>query len=269
MTSKTAQIDFEGSRLSFIVFGKGEETMIVLHGFGQNAKMLTHDLAALSNQYTFVLVDLFFHGQSYLDKKHQPISEQVWAGMLMVLIQNLKIEKPGILAFSMGCKFALSGWKQMPEYWRELVLLAPDGIRKNNWYALATWNRGTRFIFKLMTRQPFWLFGLMKLAGKLGIVKSSILKFIGSQLNSKTKRDMAYLVWVNFRLLGTKENEWPALLKVNPLPIEVWLGRYDKVIPAQLIKKRLSKVKGITVKEISTGHNGLLAKWVESKKTPD
>ncbi len=262
---KAANILFEGSRLHYLVSGEGKLPLFVFHGFGQSAEIIRQQLKPLEPKYTLILVDLFFHGESVLHEDHRPLKPSIWAAMLKQLIAHFPGQKPSILAYSSGCKFALSAWEQMPGCWQELILLAPDGIVKNPWYAFATANSLTRSLFRFLSQNTFWLFGLIKISGKLGLVKSSILKFVGSQLNSQARREMAFQVWVNFRLLGLPKERWENTLKTSFTRVSVYVGKYDRVIVARVIRKKLAKVTGVHVKEFQTGHNGLVAKWVEQE----
>jgi pimeloyl-ACP methyl ester carboxylesterase len=264
MMARAANILHKGSRLHYLVSGEGKSLLFVFHGFGQSAELMQAQLKPLESKYTLVLVDLFFHGESVLDEHHRPLQPSTWAAILKELLAQFPGQNPSILAFSSGCKFALSAWELMPGCWQELILLAPDGIIKNPWYAFATANPLTRSLFRFLSKNPSWLFVLIKISGRLGLVKSSILKFVGSQLNTQAKREMAFQVWVNFRLLGLPKERWEKCLRAGNTKVLVCVAKFDRIIVARDIRKKLAKVTGVHVKEFQTGHNGLVVKWVEN-----
>jgi len=265
MTKGAGVFRFQESILHYQVSGNGSKIMLVFHGFGQSAELMKAWLQPLEQHYTFVSLDLFFHGNSMLEAHERPLNESFWLQMLQGFLDHLQIEKATFLGYSMGCKFVLSSWQLLPEKVSCLVLLAPDGILKNGWYQLATANSVSRLLFRWMSLHPQWLFALMKAVGKFGLVKSSILKFAGTQLNSVEKRERAYQVWVNFRLLGLPGSQWTSMLKKHPVPVQVGVGKFDRIIVARKIRKALSQVPGVHVKEYVAGHNDLVLAWMKSQ----
>lgn len=264
MTLREGVVNFDGSLLHYQVAGEGPEVLLVFHGFGLDGKTMLHWLAPLQKKYTLVLVDLFFHKQSVLQPKHQPLSREVWVKMIEKLLALFPGKPVSLLGYSLGCKFVQTLWADGSHKWDKIFMLAPDGICENPWYTVATRTWISRQIFKFLAQQPGWLFALMNVAGKLRLVKSSILKFAGSQLNTQTKRQNAYEIWVNFRKQGLKGEKWIEAMKRRPTHIQILVGKWDRVIVARQIRKKLKKTPGVHVKELPTGHNEIVKVWVAS-----
>jgi hypothetical protein len=181
-----------------------------------------------------------------------------------MLLVHFPGQQVSLLGYSLGCKFVQTLWAKGSRNWSEIFMLAPDGVCINPWYTIATSTWISRQLFKFLAQHPAWLFALMKVAGKLRLVKSSILKFVSSQLNTQAKRQNAYEIWVNFRNVGLPAEKWSDIMKLQPTTIKIVVGKWDRVIVARQIRNKLKRTPGVHVKELPTGHNDIVKAWVAS-----
>jgi pimeloyl-ACP methyl ester carboxylesterase len=81
-----------------------------------------------------------------------------------------------LLGFSLGARIALTLYEANPEKVERLVLLAPDGLKVNFWYWLATQTWIGNKLFACTMQHPGWFLLFLKLLNKLKLVNSSIFK---------------------------------------------------------------------------------------------
>ena len=252
-------IGFNGSRLYYNKSGVGPTPMILFHGFGQDNSAFEPWEADLSSQYTFFAFDLYFHGKSTWPER-QALEKSFWLETMTRFLEKEGITNFEVAGFSLGGKFALAMIEGFPERISHVRLVAPDGVRTNFWYSLATYPTVMRHLFKSMVLKPGRFYTLARIFRSFGLVNKGILRFAESQMNTEEKRRRVYCSWVYFRHLRFDQSRIAALINSHHFPVEVIAGHYDKVIPP----KNLAPFAGLLRKGrflvLETGHNDLISK---------
>jgi len=251
-------IEYQGARLHYAKTGNGEKTMLVFHGFGQDLSTFDHFTHRLAPHYSFYIFDLYFHGLSTWNQGEKPLSKAVWRATMERFLTTTGIETFSIAAFSMGGKFALATVEAFPEKTKELILIAPDGIKTNIWYNMATYPLPLRNFFKTLVLRPD---RFEKVAGWLhrsGFIDSGLLRFADYQMSSVEKRDRVYYSWVVFRHLTFNTGRIAALMNEYHIRLLVIVGEYDRVIPPANVEPFVRKVKGARMEVLQSGHHGLI-----------
>lgn len=252
---------YNGATLHFSKSGKGERVLLAFHGFGQDHKAFERLPEKFSEHYTIYSFDLFFHGKSDWKKGEEPLEKSFWKSLLSEFLTHFKIARFNLLGFSMGGKFVLATLEALPEKAEQVFLLAPDGIKTNTWYSLATYPFMLRRFFKSMILHPGRFHSIVRFAHKTGIIDKGVLRFAESQMNTEAKRHQVYLSWVVFRHLKFKMGTIAHRINSNNIGLTVVIGKHDKIITAKNMNGLLSKVPYHTIEILDTGHNGLIAKW--------
>ena len=135
-----------------------------------------------------------------------------------------------IFGYSMGGRVALSLLELMPDHISKMVLLAPDGLRVNGWYWLATrtWLGG--LLFRHTMRRPGWLFLWLRAGNRLGLVNRSIFKFAHHYIDDPEARWNLYTRWTTMRALRPKLAKIQHWAAVHSIPFRILYGRFDRVI---------------------------------------
>jgi pimeloyl-ACP methyl ester carboxylesterase len=231
----------------------------MFHGFGQDNYSLHSLSRVLSNHYTAYIFDLYFHGQSTWGHGELPLEKQHWKETIQSFLEENQITVFSIVGFSLGGKFALATMEAFPEKIREMILLAPDGIKTSFWYSLATYPLLFRKIFKSMIDHHEHFLGVVKVLRALRLMDKSILKFAAFQMDSKEKRYRVYYSWVVFRRLRFNLKTIAGLINGYNIPLTVIVGQYDKVIQPRNMERLLEKIKRYEFETPAAGHTGLIA----------
>lgn len=91
--------------VNYIDYGEGKETIVLLHGWGQNIEMMKPIGDRLSKKYRIVIIDLPGFGLSDEPKDIWTIYD--YAECVYELINGLKIKNPILMGHSFGGKISL------------------------------------------------------------------------------------------------------------------------------------------------------------------
>lgn len=243
--------------LFYTKLGNGKDVLLLFHGFGQDNTAFTPLARALSHRYTCYIFDLYFHGKSKWAHNEQPLEKKVWRAILQRFLHENQIDSFSLLGYSMGGKFVLATLEAYADKVTKVFLLAPDGVKTNFWYYLATYPVLLRKLFKSMIHHQDRFLSISRTLNRIGIIDKSILRFAEYQMNTTEKRERVYYSWVVFRKLKFNITALAALANQHAIPVTIIVGKYDKVItPASMntFVKQLHQPRFIV---LEAGHNFL------------
>ncbi len=253
----TQFFDFRQTRLFFTKVGNGRNILLTFHGFGQDHQAFKK-LEECFDDFTLYSFDLFFHGKSEWNYGEQPLEKQFWKELVSEFLAQQKIDRFSLLGFSMGGKFALACVEAFPEKIDHILLIAPDGIKINFWYKLATYPGLFRMLFKSMISHPQRLKAIETFVSKTGWIDKGMLRFVDLQMNTFEKRQRVYLSWMVFRHLRFSMTDVADLINFHHIKLTLLVGKYDKVIKAKDMNLLIGKVTQPSFKILETGHNGVI-----------
>ncbi|MBS1489344.1 MAG: alpha/beta hydrolase [Bacteroidetes bacterium] len=253
-----AEIKYNNSNLFYFKYGTGPKTLLLFHGFGQDHHAFDSWLHQL-NDYTVYGFDLFYHGQSNWPNT-QPLEKEDWKKIMEIFFEQERITTFEMAGFSLGGKFVLATLEIFPERVQKITLVAPDGIKINFWYRLATYPVLIRALFRSFIFKPHIFFNLLQFFDKMGIVSKYLLRFAASQMDTEEKRQRVCHSWINFRHLKFNMIKVAGLLNNFSIPSKIVVGKHDKVIPAKDMYRLLRHVPGVPLHVLDTGHNQLIEK---------
>ncbi len=254
----------QGAVLGYSQAGSGPKSILIFHGFGQDHAVFNALAGKLSDIFTLYSFDLFFHGKSEWPLDETPLSKAYWKELLDQFLTKNSIEKFNLIGFSLGGKFALASLEAFPSRVSSVYLLAPDGIKTNFWYSLATYPLVLRRLFKSMILKPGRFVSIVKWAKKLNLMDKGVIKFAESQMDTEEKRKRVYYSWVVFKQLRFDLDFIASIINVNKIELSIFIGRFDKVITADIVAPLLKRVPHHQLQILETGHNGLIDKSIEA-----
>ena len=255
--------EFQKSRLGYMKAGNGPGSLLIFHGFGQDHTIFNQLAEELKDQFTLYAFDLFFHGQSEWQYGEKPLSKPFWSNLLESFLQEAKIEKFSLIGYSLGGKFALASMECLPSRVNGIYLIAPDGIKTNTWYSLATYPLVLRSLFKSLISKPERFHSIIKLAHSLRLADPKVIRFAESQMDTEEKRKRVYYSWVVFRRLKFNINKLAGLVNTHDIILWVIVGKHDRVITPENMQDLLSQVPQHTLKVLDSGHSTLIHESVK------
>jgi pimeloyl-ACP methyl ester carboxylesterase len=251
------------TRLSYIKAGTGPEVILLFHGYGQDHAVFISYAERLTESHTLYMIDLFFHGKSTWDNNEQPLEKSEWKKLIGGILTENQIDSFSVLGFSMGGKFAMATLEAFPDRVKEIILLAPDGIKTSYWYSLATYPIGLRKVFRSMISNHKRFLNIASGAKRLGMIDKGVLRFVETQMDSEEKRKRVYYSWVVFRHLKFDLDNIVALINSHHIKLRLFVGRHDKIITAANMQRLISEVQGAQFEVVEAGHNNLIHKVID------
>lgn len=260
-------LPYKRSQVSWYRFGTGPQPVICFHGYAEDGTMYHFLERYAGDQYSFLAVDLPFHGQTqwneglaFTHTDLQQIMEELLA------LNNFKPlnRTLSLIGFSLGGRVALSLYQAWPGRIEKLLLLAPDGLKVNCWYRLATRNAPGRRLFAFTMKHPGWFFGLLQLLNKTGLVNASIFKFVGYSIGDAQARLRLYQRWISLRKLQPELPRIKSHIRQNKTPVWLLYGRHDRIIlPVRGEKFQEGIEEHCTLKILDSGHQVLQEKHAD------
>ncbi|RED94947.1 alpha/beta fold hydrolase [Marinoscillum furvescens] len=116
----------DSTRLAYIDEGKGERTLIMIHGLATYLPSFYPVFDDLKKENRCIAVDLPGYGRS--SKREYPATMSYYAAVIEQLIEKLEVTNPVLVGHSMGAQVAVTAVLENPKRYRELILLAPAGF---------------------------------------------------------------------------------------------------------------------------------------------
>lgn len=126
-------INIKQTDVYYEVKGDHGKHVILLHGWGQNTKMMDYIAEFLAKH--FIVYNLDFPGFGNSSGPSFPWSNEDYVEMLHEFVDSLKIENPILIAHSFGARVAMYYAYKYPVY--KMVLTGAAGIKDKhsvNWY---------------------------------------------------------------------------------------------------------------------------------------
>jgi pimeloyl-ACP methyl ester carboxylesterase len=280
-------IAFQSSQIHYQVWGTGAKVLFAFHGYGESASSFAFLGEALGPDQTLIAIDLPFHGQtdwkeglSFFPHQLLTIVQAIAAGLPdsnaaglpdsnaaglpdsnaagLPVSDPFRSSEPSwsLTGYSMGGRVALALFEFRPAAFERLILLAPDGLKINIWYWIATRTAPGNFLFRWTMRWPGWLFLLLRASHALRLVNPSIYKFAVHYIDDRKVRKELYTRWTVMRYFRPDRGAIAAIIQRDRVPLTLVYGRYDRIIRWESGERFLDR--GITGTSrlilIDTGH---------------
>ena len=122
----TAQSRFttlEGARIHYVNYGKGDEALVLIHGWTCNLDNWRDQFADFAKRNRVVAIDLPGHGQS--DKPQVTYSMDYFARAVDAVMRDAKVKRAVLVGHSMGTPVARQFYRKYPQ--KTLAIVIVDG----------------------------------------------------------------------------------------------------------------------------------------------
>jgi pimeloyl-ACP methyl ester carboxylesterase len=258
-------LTYKNSQISYYLYGSGPRLVVCFHGYGENGSLYQFLAQNAGNEYSFYAIDLPFHGHTKWDEglnfTHTDLQEIIHA----VLLENNHQLHPDsyrdeqlrltLLGFSLGGRMVLSLYQAWPEAVQKLILLAPDGLKVNFWYWLATRTWVGNRIFSFTMKYPAWFHYFLRAMNKFGLVNASVFKFVNYYIGDKEARLLLYQRWTSLRRLKPNLSRIKSCVRRNKTRVHLIYGQHDRIIlPVRGEHFRNGIEEYCTLQVIASGH---------------
>jgi pimeloyl-ACP methyl ester carboxylesterase len=251
---------YKRSTITYLQGGTGTRVLLCLHGFGESANSFRFLEAELGDRFTIYAVDLPWHGHT-LWEEGLSLTQETFLAVLKQMIPGFETRSITLLGYSMGGRVALQVLQQLPAQIEKLVLLAPDGLRMNPWYYLATQTRWGNQLFRYTMNHPRWFQQLANLLRRTRCINRSIAKFVHHYIDRASVREHLYRVWTTMHAFRPHLKTIRTEIIKRRIPVALVFGRYDRVIASKYGRKFQKGAESyIAIHELQEGHQLLRPK---------
>lgn len=244
-------------KLCYYKSGDKKQVMLLFHGFGQTHKHMLPLVEKLNDSYTCYNFDLFFHGDSS-GPEDEPLEIEVFHDMIDKFLKKEGIDEFSLTGFSLGAKYVIAIMMEHASKINYVCFLAPDGIKTNIWYNLATYPKFLRRFFRSMIRHPQRFYILERTARRLGLINKRLSRFLELQMNTPDQRSKIYKTWVGIRHIKFKSRKILNVINENKIPVKVIVGKKDYVIPTKPFRKFCDRAPTCKLEILDAGHYDLV-----------
>jgi pimeloyl-ACP methyl ester carboxylesterase len=260
---QSAYISYRSSLLHYVYAGAGNKIVFCFHGYGEQG----HDFSFLEKytgtDFTFYAIDLPFHGKTEWKEGLNFTIPDLKAIIEIILEQSnpepMTIKDKYILmGFSLGGRIALSLYGAIPGQVEKLVLLAPDGLKVNFWYWMATQTWLGNHFFAFTMKHPGWFLEFLRVLNNLNLVNASIIKFVNYYIGDKEVRRLLYERWTALRKLKPGAGRIRSFIIKYRTSVRLIYGKHDRIILSSVgerFQKGIEEFCSLTV--IESGHQVL------------
>jgi pimeloyl-ACP methyl ester carboxylesterase len=249
---------YEEASLHYLFYRGGPDVLLCFHGYGQQAQVFEPLARRLSSQYSIYSFDLFFHGQSKWPDCERAIPSEFFSEVITNFLDDRAIRKVCLCGYSLGGKIVLNLVEKLGHLIKKIMLIAPDGIKTNFWYSLATYPYWMRRLFKYSVHHPEPFFFLSNVLSQSQMLDKGVAKFAKRQMNTAAKREKVYCTWLAYRKIQPDIQKVVYQLKRNNIPVYFILGTYDRIIHKSSIKPLTEKISSFKIQMLDRGHNTLI-----------
>jgi pimeloyl-ACP methyl ester carboxylesterase len=119
--SRFAKLD--DARIHYVNYGKGDEALVLIHGWTQSADAWRDNVADLSKRNRVIVLELPGHGQS--DKPQTTYSMDHFARAVDAVMRDAKVKRAVLVGHSMGTPVARQFYRKYPD--KTLGIVIVDG----------------------------------------------------------------------------------------------------------------------------------------------
>jgi pimeloyl-ACP methyl ester carboxylesterase len=115
------EVQLDGTKINYVAEGKGTETIVFVHGLGENLNSWRQQLNYFSKDFKVVAIDLRGHGRSGAGKKKVEIAD--FANDVIGLLNHLGIKKAHFCGLSLGGLVVFEAYRKDPTHFSCMILV--------------------------------------------------------------------------------------------------------------------------------------------------
>jgi pimeloyl-ACP methyl ester carboxylesterase len=224
-------LQYKSSTIHCCKAGEGSKLLLCFHGYAQAAESFSFLEKKIGADFTMLAIDFPFHGKTIWNEGLNFTPNNLLEIIHSIADEFLSQEKKiNLIGFSMGGRVALTLTQYIPDKIEKLLLLAPDGLKLNFWYWLATQNKAGNKLFKYIMQKPLLMFSFLKAANRMRLVNQSIYKFISYYIYDEKVREDLYKRWTTMRSFRPNIEKIKSIIKENKIPVRMLYGAHDRII---------------------------------------
>ena len=256
-------LPYRNSLVSVYQYGNGARKVLCFHGYGEEATGFSFLEKHAGEAFSFYAIDLPFHGKTNWKEDLEFTSNDLLK--IIDIIPGLPAnDKMILMGFSLGGRMVLSLYQSNPSRFDRIILMAPDGLKVNFWYWLATQTWLGNKLFRFTMKYPAWFFVLLKTFNRLRLVNASVFKFVKYYIDNKDVRWLLYARWTSLRKIKPDLPSIKSQVRRYSTAVRLLYGKHDRIILSSVGEKFQRGIEShCCIRIIHSGHQVLHEHHVE------
>lgn len=235
---------YKKSPVSYHRFGNGPEILVAFHGFGQTSSDYLYFEDVLSEQFTVIAIDFFYHGQSlWLEQKDFTEYDMKMIVLGIQRQEKLVGKRMSICSFSMGARMARALVRSFPSHIHYFILLSPPTFIFNRFLNFTTNNPLGLLVFRYFVKHNQQLLSWVEKLHALHILNKSVYLFSAKFIGKPWRLQKVYNTWYAQRKLTTNFRKFSALLNEHQIKTVLIASTNDHITPPQKMVRYVQQLK--------------------------
>lgn len=245
-------IKYEKSTIRYLRFGEGKRLLIALHGFAESADTFKALKESLSPNYLVYAIDLPFHGKTEWSKDVYNLNDI--SAIFDYILKKENKSKLDLMGYSMGGRIVQKMLFDWIDKVGEIYLIAPDGLKTKGLFSAHRTPLLLRILLKRMVSNPDWMLSFSSRLKSWGLINFFTSSFVSHHLKTKQHRDRLFNTWLSLNDFVIYPQKIKRLLKEKSIPVELYFGTKDKIIPASFGKYLSKEMANVNLNLLEEGH---------------
>lgn len=241
-------------QLHYLKAGNGNKLLLAFPGYGHEGASMLEFVPHLAQQYTCLFIDHPHHGQSTWQPE-TTFTRSMLRDMCLDLMIEYKVDKLSLLGFSMGGRVCLTIIEELGDHVDKATLIASDGLAPNKYYFFFTRTALGRKMFSKMLNNPAPYAKVVTRLKDYKWISEWQHKFVSHYIGNEPVRKQLSLVWPAMSGLMPDQRKVLATIEQYNIQVTLFMGKYDKVIPAALGEKFAAGSTKVKLHILDKGHN--------------
>ncbi len=224
-----AYLPYHQSRIHYHLQGSGP-LLVLLHGYNHNTRKFDFLIRRLQHRFTVLALDLPYHGFTEWKEGRPFTVKDLHAVITQLQTQANSDKSVQLLGYSMGGRIAMAYFQQYPQLVKSLALIAPDGIRFNPWYKLATATKAGERLFQHTMNKPGWFQRVVDATAKYRLAPKSLTNVVSYFLQNEHVRMELYNRWTSLSTFRPNLRIIQKLLAKHRVHMRMLFGQTDSVV---------------------------------------
>ena len=235
---------YKHSPISYYRFGKGDQVLVAFHGYGQTGEEYLYFGDALSEYFTVLAIDFFWHGASEW-REDSDFTEEDMKEIVLGIAKQEKIisRKFSVCSFSMGARMARALVRTFPERIENLILISPPTFIFNRFLNFTTNTAFGLMMFRYFVQHTETLMSWIIFLKQLNILSRPVYLFSSKFIVRKERLEKVFKTWYSQRKLLTDFETFAALINNFNIHVTLIVGKNDSIAPPQKMIRYIRKLK--------------------------
>lgn len=253
MHQSSAYIAAGNHKIHYLRVGTGSQLLLAFPGYGHPGSSMLPIVQYLGSRYTCILIDHPHHGGSQWPQK-AVFTRAMLRSMCIELMKEYNVNSLSLLGYSMGGRVSLTIIDELGAQVDRATLIASDGLARNKYYTFFTRTALGRWLFSNMLHKPQPYEKVISWLKNKKWITEWQHKFVSYYIGDEPTRTRLSRVWPAMSHLMPSKRKVQQAIEQHNIPVHLFMGRYDKVIPAALGERFAAGTTHVHLHLLDKGH---------------